>query len=941
MYFLELLIAGLVTSGVISMLGASVVVVYRGSGVPNFAAGAIGMMGTYAFYKTWPGHGVPWPVAMVFALVLSAALGVIVHLGVMRRLRQSSLPMKMIATLGLMTLLIALANQYLAPGGQVVAVQSFMSTNQLQIAKGLTVGVDQIWIVGVAAAVIAALLAAQKYSRFGLATSAVCEDEVVAAGMGWSPDVIASLNWALGSATGSLGLILLVPIAGLSPSPLALFVIPALGAALIGHFESLPLMVVGALIIGVGESEVGYVTSAAGWNEAFPLLVIILYLLWRGQELRDRSESGQRLASVSPGKLKASAVVFAVAATVLIATVSLDWLPFITTSMMLGLAVLSVVVLTGYAGQLSLAQYGLAGLSAFATALFSVRFGLPMWLAIILAVIVTVGLGLALSIPALRTRGASLAIVTLNLVVVIEDLVLTNTATNSWLGNEHPIPALKLFGQNFSTFTHPRAFGFLILGLLTVCGLVVLNLRRSAMGRRLLAIRGNPQAAASVGVSPTAMKLYAFAVAAAIAGLCGALTESQTAFPDFTLFTITSSINVVLEAVIGGVGWVAGALASSIGATSGVMQKILSYVMSPSNWLAVITGAGVVLVVIQAPDGIVPNFVSQADFVRKWYRKARPSGRGGDTERSSSAKSLAAWKASGEADRSASRRPPAALVVEDLTVSFGGNKALSGASLTVNPGEVVGLIGPNGAGKSTFIDATCGAVKPLSGRVKLGDLSLDAMTPARRANQGLVRSFQSLELFEDMSVGENILVGSERPTWLRGVLDLVRPQKAVPSAAALLAVDDFQLGDVIESSPRTLDHGRRRLLAITRAFAANPAVILLDEPAAGLDPQKRAELGDLLRTVAKDWGLGVLLVEHDVNMVFQVCDRVVALVAGQVVAEGTPEEVRRNDTVLHAYLGPDHAPGPESSNGSGAAGGGVPAVVGRRDDELARTTEGD
>jgi sulfate-transporting ATPase len=224
-------------------------------------------------------------------------------------------------------------------------------------------------------------------------------------------------------------------------------------------------------------------------------------------------------------------------------------------------------------------------------------------------------------------------------------------------------------------------------------------------------------------------------------------------------------------------------------------------------------------------------------------------------------------------------------------------------SLSVNPGEIVGLIGPNGAGKSTFIDAVSGAQRMTAGQVRLDGKVIDGMTAAQRARLGLARSFQSLELFEDMTVGENLLAASESPTRLQAFTDLLWPRGARTTQAAIQAAHDFGLQEFLGMTPRNLDHGRRRLVAIARAFAGNAGVIFLDEPAAGLDAQERFELGETLRRVAREWNVGVLLVEHDVDLVFRVCDRVVAIVFGRVVAEGSPEVVRRSPAVVSAYLG--------------------------------------
>jgi ABC-type branched-subunit amino acid transport system ATPase component/branched-subunit amino acid ABC-type transport system permease component len=894
MEFLQLALTGLAVSASYAMLSQSIVVVYRGTGVPNFAAGAVGMFGGYIFYDLWPGTWMPWPIALIAALLCCAAIGAAMHLVVMRRLRTASTATKVIATLGLMTLLTAVADQYFAPYGSVQAVQTFLGNGLWHLSGQLSISSEQLWLVGVSVLLTAGLVVLQRRTRFGLATSAVCENEAVAAGMGWSPDFIAAANWAVGAAISGLAIILLSPIAGMSPTNLTLLVVPALCAAVIGRFDSVVLALAGAFVLGIGESEVGLVTSASGWSEAAPLILLILLLLIRGEGRGDRSEAPQRLASVGSGRVGITAGVWAVAAAVALLVLPVGWLGAVTATLLLSIGLLSMVVLTGYAGQLSLAQYGLAGVSAYAMALLSARFGLPIWLAIVLAVLVTVCLGMIVAAPALRSRGVTLAIATLSLVIVIEDLLLTSPSTAAWLGS-NTIPPLSLFGLSLNPLLHPRSFGLLVLAVFVLASLVVTNLRRGAMGRRLLAIRANPQAAASIGISPTSAKMYAFAVAGGLAAVCGALTEAQLSYPDFSLFGTLSSITLVLQATLGGIGWIAGALTGGVAAAGGVGNQALGLVISPSNWLAVITAGIFLLVILQTPDGAVPLQVQQIRWLAARWKGRKPA------RRSSSADAFTRSVRLGRV--LTGRKEPVALEVEDLTVIFGRVRAVDGVSLSVQPGEIVGLIGPNGAGKSTFIDAVCGNVQPAAGRVTLGGREIGRLRPAGRAKLGLVRAFQQLELFEDMTVGENLLTASERPHWWRGVADLVWPGVASTTEAARLAAEAFGLWEFASRTPRTLNHGKRRLLGVARAFAADPAIVLLDEPAAGLDAQERREFAGLLRKVAGEWRIGVLLVEHDVNLVFGVCDRVVALVNGAVVAEGIPEEVRRDESVRTGYLG--------------------------------------
>lgn len=250
------------------------------------------------------------------------------------------------------------------------------------------------------------------------------------------------------------------------------------------------------------------------------------------------------------------------------------------------------------------------------------------------------------------------------------------------------------------------------------------------------------------------------------------------------------------------------------------------------------------------------------------------------------------------------------LVVTNLKVSFGGVVAVDGVSLQVSPGEVVGLIGPNGAGKTSVIDALTGYVPYQEGDVVLGDRSLGKSKPTARCRLGLTRSFQSLELFDDLTVFDNLAAASDpRGVWPY-LTDLIAPRSAKLSSAARAAVPEFGLEGVLHLNPSQLPYSTRRLVAIARAVATNPSVLLLDEPAAGLDESETSELSQLVTRLARQWGMGVLLVEHDVEMVMSVCDRIYALELGHLVASGTPAEIRSHEDVIRSYLG--------TSDGGGA-----------------------
>ncbi len=238
-----------------------------------------------------------------------------------------------------------------------------------------------------------------------------------------------------------------------------------------------------------------------------------------------------------------------------------------------------------------------------------------------------------------------------------------------------------------------------------------------------------------------------------------------------------------------------------------------------------------------------------------------------------------------------------------LTVTFGGVHAVAGVDLDVAAGEFVGLIGPNGAGKTTLIDAVTGFVTPTAGTVELAGEDITALTPAARAQRGLVRTFQSLELFEDLTVADNLRVCAETPHWWDPLVDAVRPRRSNRvSEQVAWALDVVGLGDIASRRPGELSHGRRKLVAVARALALQPCLVLLDEPAAGLDSSETTRLGAHLRRLPAQ-GISVLLVDHDMGLVLDTCDRVVVLDVGTVIATGPPERIRDHERVIEAYLG--------------------------------------
>jgi ABC-type branched-subunit amino acid transport system ATPase component/ABC-type branched-subunit amino acid transport system permease subunit len=621
----------------------------------------------------------------------------------------------------------------------------------------------------------------------------------------------------------------------------------------------------------------------------------VIVLVARGTNLPGKGHVTGTLPSVGPGKITWRSLVWLGLGVVVLIVISPNWLNAVTTTMLAALIVLSVVFITGYAGQLSLAQTALAGVSAYLMALYSSYWGLPAWMSVLLSALAAIPAGLVMALPAIRTRGPNLAIATLTFVTVINALVLTD-ATALGPVSIHEIPTLSVFGVDVSEFDQPRRFALLVLGLFALCVVGVSNVRRGRSGRRMLAVRSNERAAASMGISGPSIKLYAFGVGAFIAGLAGALTESQFFTADFSLYTVTSSVDSVLQAVIGGLGWASGPMVGAANATGGFSAMVISLFFSASSWLDLITGVGVILIILQSPDGLVPFNIRQFRAAMHRLRRGRAQADSGRTPEK--------WlQADAGDDRPlTAQRPPVRLVMNDITVRFGGQVALDHVNVTVSPGQIVGLIGPNGAGKSTLIDVATGFLPKYSGSVLVDDVTMPTRGPVVRARQGLARSFQGLELFDHMTVLDNLRVASDAVTPWTYCRDFVKPGSS-PSSQVVGIVHEFGLEPFLYSVPGELDYAHRRLVAIARALCSSPSMLLLDEPAAGLDSNERQELSAVIRSVVSSRGIGVLLVEHDVDFVFTLCDSVVALDAGKVIATGVPRDVRRSPLVIDAYLG--------------------------------------
>jgi sulfate-transporting ATPase len=550
---------------------------------------------------------------------------------------------------------------------------------------------------------------------------------------------------------------------------------------------------------------------------------------------------------------------------------------------------LSLVVVTGYAGQVSLAQLALAGTAAFTLSMLTEDWGVPFPFAPLLAALVSTAIGVVVGLPALRTRGLTLGVVTLALAYAIEAV---------WFRNSDIVPSSgarvtppSMFGIDLgigSGQEFPRIeFGLVCLVTLVAVALGVAALRRSTLGSAMLAVRANERSAAAAGVNVVRVKVLSFALASFIAGLGGSLLAYRRGVVTFDSFTAIGGLALLSTAYLAGITSVWGGISAGIVASTGITFIALDRWVDLGEWFQVITGVLLIVTLIANPEGIAAAGHQLADRWARW-RSSRSAGGAGVEPRAVAAVAPAAAAPAAVAPVDGA----AALRIDHLTVRYGGVVAVNDVTLRIDGGTIVGLIGPNGAGKTSVIDAVSGFAEA-RGSVELGGRRIDTLAPHARVRAGLARTFQSLELYDDLSVEENVSVAASgrRHTDRR--------------AAVARALDNVGISGLRDRPAGALSQGERQLVSITRACVAHPAVLLLDEPAAGLDSDESAWLGERIRTI-RSAGAAMLLVDHDVNLVLNVCDHVYVLDFGEVIAEGPPDAIRADRAVAEAYLGTMH-----------------------------------
>jgi ABC-type branched-subunit amino acid transport system permease subunit/ABC-type branched-subunit amino acid transport system ATPase component len=907
---LAFLLLGLGSGAVFAALSQGLVLSYRSSGVLNLATGAIALYGAYAYATFRQGEllvllpGLPPTVdiggdpgaivSLLLAVLMSAALGALLYAAVFRRVRSAPPVAKAVAALGVMVVLQSLFATRL--GVSPITVPTIFERDQLHLGNAL-VPSDRIWFAGVIILVAVLLTTALRYTTFGLATRAAAESEKGSLVTGLAPERIALANWALSAAVAGLGGVLIAPIVPLVPSAYSLLIVPALAAALIAGMRSVLGATGVALAIGMVQSELTYLQAQHDWlprrgvAEAVPLVLIFIYLMLRGRPLPERGAIILKSlgATPRPRRLAAPLIVGALAGSLGVVLTSGSYRAALSTTFIMSIIALSMVVVTGYAGQVSFAQLALAGAAAFLLSNLTDDWSVPFPIAPLLAATAAAALGVVVGLPALRLRGLPVAIVTLALAVGLEALWFRNPDLTGGVNGASVDPP-SLFGMSLSPGgggEYPRV-QFAFLALVSLCGVGVLVgvLRRSRLGSAMVAIRANERAAAAMGIDVARTKIAAFAIGAFVAGIGGSLLAYQQTRANPDAYSAFVGFGVFSTAYVGGITSIAGGLLGGLIVAGGIGYLWISRVIhSLGDWYDVVLGALLVVNVIQFPDGIAA--IVQSLRPHRRHGGEVPAGAASEgTAGTASAKRVPRGRAAPVGE--------VLLSVEHLSVRYGPVEAASDVSFEVRQGQILGLIGPNGAGKTTVIDAISGFAS-YEGSVRFGDEILDGRRPHQRARVGMGRTFQGLDLWDDLTVEENVLVVPPR-----------RNEYTAIEVDSDRLLDLLQLRSLGSRQVRELSQGQRQVVSIARSLAAQPPLVLLDEPAAGLDHVESAWLGDRLMDL-RDAGYTIVLVDHDMSLVLGVCDHICVLDLGQLIAQGTPSEVRSNPTVAAAYLGTTHA----------------------------------
>ncbi len=675
--FFQPVLFGLGTGTIIAALALGLVVAYRASGVINFGHGAIATYVTYVYISLtetgdYPVPPLPNPAAPIeglfdveivdfptvvplgdalsplpavaLSLLTAAGLGLIAHYAVFRPLRYAPALAKVVASVGIMLFLQAAV--VLRFGSRAKSAEPIFPNEPIDVL-GARVGQDRFWLLGTIALVTLALYLLFRFTRFGVATRASAENEQFATLLGYNADFQAGVSWVLASVLAGFVGILVAPITGVTPSLFTVLLISSLGAALLGRMSSFVVAAAAGLALGVIDQELFRLEFEYSWipdiglRRALPFFVIALAMTVLGETLPSRGAiTAERLPEAYAPPVTRLRVlgytVLVVAAFAVSVFAPFQYRSAMSNSMVGVIFALSLVVVTGYLGQISLMQMAIAGVSAFAVGSFGTDAGIPMLFALPMAVAAGVGFGVIAALPALRTRGASLAVVTLASGLAIEEIFFQRSG---WFGldvnnksTDPPAIAGLEFGPASEFFLGDGdlptgAFSVFVLVLTVICCVAVMRLRRSRFGEQMLAVRANERAAAAAGINVAAVKLAAFGVASGLAGLGGGLTAYKLGTYTPSSFGIFVSLTVLAFAYLGGITTVGGAIMAGTLFAEGIgVIAVNEWLIDVGPYTAYVAGFFLIATAVYNNEGIDGFQRKQFFNLVNFFRRSNPSG---------------------------------------------------------------------------------------------------------------------------------------------------------------------------------------------------------------------------------------------------------------------------------------------------------------------------
>ncbi len=636
--YIYFLLLGSAAGAIIAAFGLGLLVTHQGSGVVNFAFGAMSAWTAYVYadlrrgaypfpvpglparYQFGDELGVAW--AMLLALATGAALALVVYGLVFRPLRRAPDLARVVASIGVVIVITSLIERRFTDNAG-LRVDPILPREPVTIIADVTVPRDGLWLAAIVIALALAVWAAARFTRLGVATRAAASNELGAMLLGYSPNLLAATSFVLASLVGGSVVILASPMIQLSSGVFTFgFLIPALGAALVGRFRNIGVTVAVGLAIGMLQSLITKLQSEFDWfpkygaREGLPFVVIIVAMVLLGERLPDRgSVESWKLPAVPPSKVSLVSagvpVALAIAGIVLLGPL---WRAAIMTSVIAMIVALSLVVLTGFGGQASLAQMAFAGVAAFTLSKLAIRWDIPFPIAPLLAALVATLFGVLVGLPALRVRGTNLAIVTLAGGVAIAEFVFKNprfVGDASTGGAKVPNPAIGGWDLGLTTASEASRpiYGVLLVCVALALAVGVANLRQSASGRRILAVRSNERAASAIGIEVARVKLQAYAVSSFIAGIAGCLIAYRFGSVSDASFGVIASLTAMSVAYLGGITSISGAVTSGVVAASGAAFYVMAQVTGRLGaWETLIGGVLLIVTAVLNPEGIAGGF---------------------------------------------------------------------------------------------------------------------------------------------------------------------------------------------------------------------------------------------------------------------------------------------------------------------------------------------